>query len=107
MPPPSGSDAGTPPPSGVPGNLAPDGGQTITTPSVTMTCSAIASATSYEFAIEFESSGGYAPYYTYSGSTPSRTFYPQIQGIGYRWRVRAKVNGVFGDWSSYATFQYK
>ena len=79
----------------------------ITTPNVALTCSTVQNATNYEFAIESQSGSGWTPYFTYAGTTPSRTFYPQVHGIGYRWRVRAKVGGVFGDWSSYATFQFK
>ncbi len=109
-PPQPSSDAGDPPPpppAGVPGGLSPDGDQQITTSSVTLSCSAVTGATSYQFAIEFQGSSGYSPYYTYTGSSPSRSFYPQITGTGYRFRVRAEVNGSYGDWSSYATFQYK
>jgi hypothetical protein len=103
------TDAGTPPPppSGVPGNLTPDGDPLLSTSSVTLSCSAVSGATAYEFAIEFQSASGFSPYYTYPATSPSRTFYPQIHGTDYRWRVRAKVAGAFGDWSSYATFQYK
>jgi hypothetical protein len=32
------------------------------------------------------------------------TLYPQIHGVDYRFRVRAMVGGVYGDWSTYATF---
>lgn len=111
---PPATDAGTPPAtdagapaSGVPGNLSPDGGVTLSGASVKLTCSAVSGATSYEFAIESQNSTGWVPYFTYAGSTPARTFYPQAHGIAYRWRVRAKVNGAFGAWSAYATFQYQ
>jgi Glycosyl hydrolases family 25 len=103
-------DAGAPPeppPPGVPGDLAPDGGALLSGSSVTLSCSTIQAATSYEFAIESQSGSGYVPYFTYSATTPARTFYPQIHGVFYRWRARAKVAGAFGNWSSYATFQLK
>jgi len=96
-----------PPTGDVPGMLAPDGGALVSTGSVKLTCSAPQGATSYEFAIESQSGAGYAPYYTYAPAAPSQTFYPQIHGVGYRWRVRAKINGAFGGWSGYATFQFK
>lgn len=96
-----------PPPGDVPGMLAPDGGALVTTGSVKLTCSAPAGATSYEFAIESQSGTSFLPYYTYTSSVASQTFYPQIHGVGYRWRVRAKINGAFGAWSSYATFQFQ
>lgn len=96
-----------PPTGSVPTALAPDGNVVVSTSSVTLTCSGVTGATSYEFAIESQSANGYVPYYTYAPTAASRTFYPWTHGIGYRWRVRAKVAGVFGAFSPYATFQYK
>jgi len=96
-----------PPAPGVPGNLSPDGNPLVTAPSVTLTCSAPTGAAGYEFAIEYQSNGAWATYYTYATTAPSRTFYPVYHGTGYRWHVRAKVNGTFGAFSSYATFQFK
>jgi hypothetical protein len=95
-----------PPPAGVPGDLSPPDGSTISTPNVTMTCSAVTSATSYQFAIQSNGSNGFVPYYTYTGSGPSRTFYPQTHGIDYRFQVRAMTSGTWGAWSSWATFHY-
>ncbi len=93
-----------PPPQGnVPGSLSPDG-TTMTTSSVALSCSAVTGATSYQFAIESNGGGGWAPYYTYTSNTPSRTFWPQTRNEDYRFQVRALVSGVYGDWSSYATF---
>lgn len=91
----------------VPTALSPDGNVLVTTAAVTLSCSGVTSATSYEFAIESQSGSGFVPYWTYAPSASSQTFYPATHGIGYRWRARAKVNGVFGDWSPYATFQLK
>jgi len=107
--PPPEPDAGAPepPPTGVPGSLSPDGGTLISTPSVTLTCSAVPNAQGYELAIEFATASNWSPYYTYAVSAPSRTFYPQIHGVDYRWRARAKVAGAFGAWSTWATFQFK
>lgn len=95
-----------PPPAGVPGSLAPDG-TTLATTSVTLTFSAVPSATTYEIAIEYGGGSSFQPYVTYSGAATSRTFYPAIHGTTYRWKVRAKVGTAFGDWSAPATFQYK
>ena len=94
-----------PPPStsSVPGALSPDG-VTITAASVALSCSAVTSATTYQFAIESATSSGFAPYYTYTVSGTTMTLYPQLHGVDYRFRVRAMVGGVYGDWSSYATF---
>jgi hypothetical protein len=96
-----------PPPPGVPGALAPDGDVMITTPNVALSCSAVQGATGYELAIESKSGASFVPYWTYPTSGPSQTFYPAIHGTSYRWRARAQVNGVFGAWSTYATFQLK
>ncbi len=96
-----------PPPAGVPGALAPDGGVVITTSAVAMTCSSVAGATSYQFAIDDDAGSGWSSYYTYAAGVPARTFYPQIHGADYRFRVRAMVSGSWGDWSSYATFHVK
>lgn len=95
-----------PPPAGVPGALAPDGA-TLATSSVTLTFSAVPSASTYEIAIEYGGGNSFQPYVSYSGATTSRTFYPAIHGTTYRWKVRAKVGTAFGDWSVPATFQYK
>ncbi|MGE5180624.1 MAG: GH25 family lysozyme [Acidobacteriota bacterium] len=100
---PSSSPPPPPAPGGVPASLAPDG-TTETGASVAMSCSAVASATAYQFAIELSSGGSWTAYYTYTGAAPSRTFYPQTRGTDYRFRVRAQVAGAYGDWSTYATF---
>ena len=90
----------------VPENLSPDGG-TVSTASVTLSCSAVTSATEYQFAIESQSASSYVPYYTYTTAKTSQAFYPQTPNIGYRWRARAMVGGAYGAWSPYATFQYQ
>ena len=95
------------PASSVPTGLSPAGDVLVTTAAVTLSCTGVQSATKYEFAIESQSGNGYVPYYTYAPSKASQTFYPQAHGIGYRFRVRAQVNGVFGEWSSYASFQFQ
>lgn len=96
--------AGTPPGGSPPqqppappaGGLSPDSGATFPAGSaVTLRGPATAGATAYELEIE--------SYFTYASSTPSKTFWPQ--GVrAFRWRMRAKVNGVFGAWSAWATF---
>lgn len=95
-----------PPPAGVPGSLAPDA-TLVSTAAVTLSFSAVASATTYEIAIEYGGGNAYQPYVTYATTTTARTFYPAIHTTNYRFRVRAKVGATFGDWSAYATFQYK
>ncbi len=86
-----------------PTSLAPDG-TTVTTSSVTLSCAPVTSATSYQFAIDSASGSSWVAYYTYSGATASRVFYPQTRGIDYRFRVRAMVSSTWSSWSSYATF---
>jgi hypothetical protein len=95
-----------PPPSGAPAPLSPADGATVSTASVTLTSSAVTGATSYQFAIERKGSSGFSPYYTYTTTKASQTFYPQTHGVEYRWQVRAKVSGAWGDWSSWSTFDY-
>jgi len=116
--PPSGNDAGTPvtdagtnppdaaAPPGAPTNLSPDGNASVTSSPVTLSCSAVANATNYEFAIENQAGTSWTPYFTYAGTTATRSFYPQKHATTYRWRVRAKVAGAFGAWSNWATFTY-
>jgi len=91
----------------VPGIVSPLDASTVATSNATLTCSAVTSATSYQFAIESQSGTSWVPYYTYTTSKTSQTFYPQTHGIEYRWRVRAMVSSVWGAWSSYATFHYQ
>ncbi|MBK7581749.1 MAG: hypothetical protein IPI67_16260 [Myxococcales bacterium] len=106
--PPPVADAGAPPPAtNGPTNLTPESGVLISTSSVTLACAPVIGATAYEFAIEPQAQSAWAPYFTYSNTLPSRTFYPKTHGAGYRWRVRAKQAGGFGEWSAYSTFQFK
>lgn len=105
-PTPTPSPAPAPSSAGVPTNLSPSGG-TITTPSVTLRCDPVSGATSYELAIEVRSGATFGAYYTYTSSTPSKTFYPATHGTAYRFRVRASTAAGFGPWSSYATFDFR
>lgn len=105
-PPPSEPPPSEPPPPAVPGaptGLTPSGG-TISTSSVALGCDAVDGATTYEMAIEYIVSGSYRPYYTYTSSTPSKTFYPATRGTTYRWRVRARTAAGWGPTSAWATF---
>jgi len=96
-----------PPPAGAPTGLAPDG-LTLSSSAVTLSCTPAQGASQYEISIEFlASSGAFAPYVTYLSSGPSKTFYPQVHGTTYRWKVRAKVGGSFGPWSNEALFQFQ
>jgi hypothetical protein len=77
---------------------------TITTESVTLRCNAITGVSQYEFWVEVWVGSGYQYYYTWEGGTNSRTFWPQTPNTDYRWRVRAKNSGGWGDWSNWAVF---
>lgn len=89
---------------GAPVGLSPDQGARLTTPSITLSCAPVASATSYEFKLEFLSGGVWKPYVTYTRAAPATTFYPQSK-TDYRFSVRAQVGGAFTPASSVATFE--
>jgi hypothetical protein len=90
----------------IPTGLAPDGA-TLSSSSVAISCAPLAGATRYEIAIENRlGSGQYTPYVTYKTTAPSKVFYPQIHKTTYRFRIRAEKNGLFGGWSSFASFDY-
>jgi GH25 family lysozyme M1 (1,4-beta-N-acetylmuramidase) len=107
-PPPEPPPETPPPPTGGGGfgALSPNG-TTLSSAAVTLTCSALAGATQYEFVIESAKGQSYVPYMKYSATQPSRTFYPQLHGTTYRWRVRALLNGSWTEPSIDATFQYQ
>jgi hypothetical protein len=68
----------------------------------------VAGAAKYEFTIEnLSKTGSYVAYTKYTTTAPSRTFYPQIHGTTYRWRVRAELNGAWSAYSNDATFNYQ
>lgn len=102
-PPPPPPPVDPPPPPPPAGALVPDGATFAAGSAVTLYGPATAGATAYEHAIEFDSAGSWAPYFTYASASASRTFWPQ-GARAFRWRLRAKVNGTFGGWSSWATF---
>jgi GH25 family lysozyme M1 (1,4-beta-N-acetylmuramidase) len=87
----------------VPTGLAPDG-VVVSGVSATLTFNPVAGATRYEIAIENGSGATFVPYYTYTTSAASKTFYPAVRSTSYRFRVRATVAGAARDWSPYATF---
>ena len=89
-----------------PTGLDPDGGEKITTDSVTLTCAAVDSATGYEFEIDVMAGEVWDDYFTYDDATPSTTFWPQNPDVAYRWKVRAQNAQGWGLWSSWATFDF-
>ena len=75
---------------------------------MTLACAPVAGATQYELAIEYRTAAGaFTPYVTYAAAGPEKTFYPQVRGTTYRWRVHARVEGAWGGWSEWATFAYR
>jgi hypothetical protein len=61
--------------------------------------------THYEFALEWlDGSGAWASYFTYTSTTPSKTFYPQYVAR-YRFRVRALTGATWSVPTAYATFR--
>jgi hypothetical protein len=99
-------DVGSTSPPPAPTGLNPSNGQTITTSSVTLTVDPISDATQYDFEIEYLSGGTWTYYYTYSGTAPSRTFWPAVDNTSYRWRARAQNEQGWGAWSGRATFTF-
>jgi hypothetical protein len=97
-----GTLAGPPP---APTGLSPDGGQAYPGGgAVVMSCTAIQSATGYEFAIEYLSGGVWKTYYAYTTSGSAKTFYPAVHGTDYRFRVRAENEHGWGAHSPWASF---
>ncbi len=115
MDPAPGTDPGTeppppppPPPGGSPTGLTPADGTTVTSASVSLGCAPITGATQYAFEIEHQdpATSTFKPYFTYTGATPSRTFYPQYANRNYRFRVRALASGTWSPSSSFSSFHF-
>jgi hypothetical protein len=94
----------TPPPPPPSGALSPDG-VTLSGDRVTLVAPAITGADRYELAIEVRADSSFSPYVTYAVLTPTKTFYPQIHGTTYRWRVHGRVGGAWSAWSPWASFE--
>jgi hypothetical protein len=97
-PPDSSNDGGEP--TNAPANLSP-ADEDITSSSVTLRCDEYEGASAYAFEIEYEISGGFTSYFTYTSTQPLKTFWPASRnGIEYRFRVRADDS----DWSAWSHF---
>jgi hypothetical protein len=92
-------------PGAAPSPGTPPAAPTEAGPAVRLSCRAVSGASRYEFTIEYGTTR-FAPYYAYSTTVPSKTFYPQYRGTGYRWRVRAQAGGAWGGWSRWAVFRF-
>jgi len=96
-------NAATVPPA--PTGLSPDGGQAFPGGgAVTMSTSPLSGALEYQFAIEYAAGGVWSTYYTYTTSSPSKTFYPSVRGTDYRFHVRARNDVGWGPYSAWAWF---
>lgn len=73
---------------------------------MTLSCDDVPSASNFAFEIEYDAGGNYQAYYTYQGTTPSRTFWPSYHDTTYRWRVRAKTGGEWSPDSAWTSFAY-
>lgn len=90
----------------VPEALSPEDGAAIASGSVRLTVSPVATATAYDFQIEYSDGGSFRTYYTYRSPTSAQTFWPYYADSGYRWRSRA-INGVgASDWSAWSHFDF-
>jgi hypothetical protein len=89
-----------------PTGLRPDGGEVITTTSVTLALDTIADATRYEFDIQYSDGTTWRHYYTYTRTTSAQTFWPVFDDTEYRWRARAENAMGWGAWSAWAGFDF-
>jgi hypothetical protein len=99
-------DVGDDVPPPAPTELSPDGGQIITTSSVTLSCNPISGADQYQFEISYWDGAVWRYYYTYTSSSNSQTFWPAYDDVPYRWRVRASNGTGWGAWSAEAEFSF-
>jgi len=99
-------EAYTIPPSPTPGT--PSGDITDTTPKYTW--SKVESATNYQIQLKQGTTIVYNKYAASGAcgtSTCSKTPATILDHDDYQWRARAKIDGVWGDWSAYKTFTVK
>jgi GH25 family lysozyme M1 (1,4-beta-N-acetylmuramidase) len=95
------------PPANAPVNLKPADGSHVTTDAVTLSCDPFAGAKSYSFQIDWFSASTHTwkPYYTYSTTSPAKTFWPVVEAP-LRFRVKAALSSGSSDFSAYSTFAY-
>lgn len=83
---------------------SPTGWQTVYGPSVTMSWTEPGSQ--YQVAVYWYSSSGWADYYTYTTSDPSKTFWPAVDDTYYAFSVRSYNSGAWGGWSGVNYFYF-
>ena len=77
---------------------SPTGWQTVYGPSVTMSWDE--PGTEYQVAVYWYSSSGWADYYTYTTTTPSKSFWPVVDDTYYAFAVRSSTGSGWGSWSA-------
>jgi hypothetical protein len=97
----SGSSSG-----GVPTNLDPSGYETIYSESVTLSWVA-SGATSHEVKIYWWDGSDWSHYYTYSTSSPSKTFWPTVSSTDYAFTVRSRGSSGTSAWSALSYFSFE
>ncbi|KAF0246444.1 MAG: N-acetylmuramoyl-L-alanine [Planctomycetota bacterium] len=86
----------------------PDEGWSQSGPSVTLWWDAVGGATNHEVWVEYWDGGAYRYYHSWTtGSGSSFTFWPAAGAKWYRWWVRAKGSGGWGEWSEGAEFWWE
>lgn len=95
-PPPGGATAPPPPASDddvAPTITKPASGAHVTTEHVDLACTAVAGASEYRFALEYERApDDFAAYHTWTTTTPSKRVWPVRTGV--RYRLRASADGA-------------
>ena len=101
---PSSAGAATVP--GAPTALNPRDWATDTGGDTTLTWSPSgAAASGYEVQIHWWDGAAWQPYYTYTTTTPTRTFWPVVEAP-FAWRVRGQSSAGIGAWSAWAYFTF-
>lgn len=93
---------------GAPAILAPTEGATIKSGQVNLSCESVQGASSYAFEIQIQNptTQAWGTYFTYTGTTASRSFYPQTLNRNYRVRARAKTGTTWTPDSAWRGFRY-
>lgn len=95
-----------PPMSNAPVGTQPTAEERIWRDDVTMSCQSVSGATRYEFEIDYFDGYQWQDYYTYKTSANAKRFWPYVQNVPYRWRVRARTGGAWTDYSPYNIFLF-
>ena len=89
-----------------PSGLSPADGDRVTTDGVEISVAPVSGASSYQFEITYYIDGTFRDYYTYASRSARRSFWPSVDRKVYRWRARARNQNGWGEWSSWAQFEF-